>query len=1582
VSVTKNEEKILPFFLDYYQNCIGVNKIILYDGNSTDNTIKIAQENPLVELVIQDHEKCDERDLMWVRNESWKKIRNEYDWIIVCDVDEFLYHPEFRKKLEEYTSKGVTIPLVEGFDMISDEFPKFKKGSFLPDLIKTGTKDSVFLNKNIIFNSKEIDINYQFGCHSCQPIGNIVWSDKWDFKLLHYKWLSYEYVVKKTSYQYNRLSDYSLINNFGVHNKQFSETTYSDFQNRFLNSGNVITGKKHRMRYLDIDGWFDFENIYENVIKNKGDNLKILELGAWLGKSTSFMAEIIKESEKIVDFYVVDHWKGDPNIGDLHGRFPELQGDNVYPIFEKNVGDLINYMKVITAESEDASKKFPDKYFDFIFLDATKIYEDVLRDISIWYPKIKDDGVFGGHDYFSWGGVKKAVDQFARDNQLIVKTNKSSWLLEKEKGLKIFWHCYLINEWPEIFEEQMILIKESGLYDKLKTESIRLHYYGDREQSNKLFNLVNKHDRDGKIILNYIQNNNYEYPTIQELHKFSLENHSYVLYLHLKGVWSTADASKNKEAIISWRKCLEYFNIEKWSDCVQKLNEGYDVVGALYNYDEKEPLFRGNIWWSTTEHIKKLKYPEYDASKNPYPEDDGTWCRVECEKWINTIPNKFYNFYTAKDYGFYYVPIEEKDYRKELTELMGKYRMFFIQDDCGGVNRLFGLKDLIDENVNKNDVICEVGSFEGVSSELFSIYCKELYCVDYWDIKEDVNIPIAEERFNNMIKKHKNIKKIKKSSEEAVKDFENEYFDLVYIDASHEYEDVKKDILNWSPKIKNGGILSGHDYNMDFVKKAVNEFFPKSSIKIYRDSSWCVKIGMDKNKKLNDLLRKPRMFFNDNPDGNINTLYGLKDLIEENINEDSIVCEIGSFAGVSSELFSLYCKEIHCVDNWDSNDEIWWMKEYIEKAEKFFDDVMNRSSNIRKIKKTSENASMDYPNEYFDLVYIDGAHDYENVKKDILNWLPKVKESGVISGHDYYAFQNNEDTDVKKVIDELFEYVEVKIYGDSSWVIKKSDTLKKIALVCIAKDEDHYIDEWIKYNKKLGFDRIFIYENDWKSGINLPYVTKIDWPGECVQLSAYNDFIDKYKKEYDYVAFFDCDEFLVLKKHKNVHDFVKEYGGKNIAINWQLYGSDGKFERDGSRSLLKSFTKRQFDVDRHVKTIMYLKKDSRMMIVHHPDTQVFDTNGKSFIESYNKNGPTDVAVINHYRDKTLEDYRLRVKRGYADAKREDDIENWFLRKDSDNDVDDFAACDFMYKPKISVIIPTYERLNSLTECIESVVKQNYDNLEILVCHDGPSENFEKYRFDDDRIKFFQTEKKENKYGTEARNLLLKKAEGDYVIFLDDDNLLYDDYLNKMTSLIDDRTGMVVCRIHFNDKNWTNLILPRKNEILPCEIDSLNVLIESSVAKSVKWDNIDIGHDHRYITACEKSIKEKGMDVKYVSDILAVHRYLGEKSERPIVVFSHNYLFGNWIGIVKEQFSLLISSGLYDKCKHVYMSVTTESKTYIADERSVFTELIKSFDVNNKVTITINNENNFEYDCLQFMSEYSEGNPSDICYYHT
>lgn len=80
---------------------------------------------------------------------------------------------------------------------------------------------------------------------------------------------------------------------------------------------------------------------------------------------------------------------------------------------------------------------------------------------------------------------------------------------------------------------------------------------------------------------------------------------------------------------------------------------------------------------------------------------------------------------------------------------------------------------------------------------------------------------------------------INDTSKEAAKLFEKGSVDFVFIDANHNYEYVKEDIALWWPKVKKGGVLSGHDYGQPVwpgVKKAVDEFF--ESVQTGADYVW------------------------------------------------------------------------------------------------------------------------------------------------------------------------------------------------------------------------------------------------------------------------------------------------------------------------------------------------------------------------------------------------------------------------------------------------------------------------------------------------------------------------------------------------------------------------------------------------------------------------------------------------------------------------------------------------------------------------------------------------------------------------
>ena len=118
----------------------------------------------------------------------------------------------------------------------------------------------------------------------------------------------------------------------------------------------------------------------------------------------------------------------------------------------------------------------------------------------------------------------------------------------------------------------------------------------------------------------------------------------------------------------------------------------------------------------------------------------------------------------------------------------------------------------------------------------------------------------------------------------------------------------------------------------------------------------------------------------------------------------------------------------------------------------------------------------------------------------------------------------------------------------------------KVALCVVAKWEDYYLDEWLEYNHKLGFDKIIMYQNDWRTDIERPYLEKRIWDGKSVQVPLYNDFLNT-NTEYDWVAFIDCDEFIVLKKHNSIIDFLNEYNNcESVCLNWRMFGTSNEKE--------------------------------------------------------------------------------------------------------------------------------------------------------------------------------------------------------------------------------------------------------------------------------------------------------------------------------------------------------------------------------------------------------------------------------------
>jgi len=109
-------------------------------------------------------------------------------------------------------------------------------------------------------------------------------------------------------------------------------------------------------------------------------------------------------------------------------------------------------------------------------------------------------------------------------------------------------------------------------------------------------------------------------------------------------------------------------------------------------------------------------------------------------------------------------------------------------------------------------------------------------------------------------------------------------------------------------------------------------------------------------------------------------------------------------------------------------------------------------------------------------------------------------------------------------------------------------------------------------------------------------------------------------------------------------------------------------------------------------------------------------------------------------------------------------------------------------PKASVIIPTYNLGSRLCDTINSVLGQSERDLEVIVVDDGSTDDTGKVvqRIKDSRVRYFH---KENGGTSSARNYGLSKARGEYVAFLDHDDLWPKDYLKTMLSSLEDNTGI-------------------------------------------------------------------------------------------------------------------------------------------------------------------------------------------------
>lgn len=241
----------------------------------------------------------------------------------------------------------------------------------------------------------------------------------------------------------------------------------------------------------------------------------------------------------------------------------------------------------------------------------------------------------------------------------------------------------------------------------------------------------------------------------------------------------------------------------------------------------------------------------------------------------------------------------------------------------------------------------------------------------------------------------------------------------------------------------------------------------------------------------------------------------------------------------------------------------------------------------------------------------------------------------------------------------------------------------------------------------------------------------------------------------------------------------------------------------------------------------------------------------------------------------------------------------------------FYACDrknvnINKQDKVSIVVPIYNSSNTLGKCLSSIVSQTYKNLEIILINDGSKDDSqeicEKYAREDSRI---IVHLKENKGVSNSRNKGIELATGEYICFIDSDDYIDQDYIEKLYMNIQNH-DLVICGYKYVGTDLINIRKLKNKEMNKTEMlnsfgeyylnDSINSPWNKMYVKNLITETFDeslsLGEDLlfniSYIENCNKIkvVSEFGYNYVKTGSISLTGRYNKEKFDVIIKIYRH------------------------------------------------------------------------------------------------
>ena len=233
-----NEAKMLPHMLRHYEQW--VERFVIYDSGSTDGSLEFLRGHPQVE--VRAFEWIDPQStvlsLRYLHNTCWTESRDRADWVIMADIDELLYHPDLAGYLRGCRKQGVTCIPALGYEMASRHFPA--PGVRLPATMPTGMPTHM-MSKLRLFDPNAVrKTNFSAGAHEAAPTGKVVYPERDELLLLHYKWLGLDHVRERRTVMRGSRRAGDLANDWGKHYNTPDDTLAAQLDRLLAASVDVV----------------------------------------------------------------------------------------------------------------------------------------------------------------------------------------------------------------------------------------------------------------------------------------------------------------------------------------------------------------------------------------------------------------------------------------------------------------------------------------------------------------------------------------------------------------------------------------------------------------------------------------------------------------------------------------------------------------------------------------------------------------------------------------------------------------------------------------------------------------------------------------------------------------------------------------------------------------------------------------------------------------------------------------------------------------------------------------------------------------------------------------------------------------------------------------------------------------------------------------------------------------------------------------------------------------------------------------------------------------------------------------------